>query len=126
MNIDFQELMNNAKEAAKNSYFKPRVIICVPSGVTEVEERAVIDAGNIWTIRDYEDQPGGVFKFDEFYKQIALSYGLGLRLDFSFFLLRFDLGMKAYNPAQGQERWPIIHPNWKRDRAFHFSVGYPF
>lgn len=91
-----------------------------------MELGAFIDAGNIWTIRDYEDQPGGVFKFDEFYKQIALSYGLGLRLDFSFFLLRFDLGMKAYNPAQGQERWPIIHPNWKRDRAFHFSVGYPF
>ena len=27
------------------SFFKPRVIICVPSGITEVEERAVIDAG---------------------------------------------------------------------------------
>ncbi len=26
-------------------FFKPRVIICVPSGITEVEERAVIDAG---------------------------------------------------------------------------------
>ena len=91
-----------------------------------IELGAFLDAGNIWTIHDYEDQPGGVFKFDEFYKQIALSYGLGLRLDFSFFLLRFDLGMKAYNPAQGQERWPVIHPNWKRDSAFHFSVGYPF
>lgn len=91
-----------------------------------IELGAFIDAGNIWTIRDYEDQPGGVFKFNEFYKQIAVSYGLGLRLDFTYFLLRFDLGMKAYNPAQNQEKWPLTSPNWSRDAAFHFSVGYPF
>ena len=30
-----------------------------------------VDAGNIWTIRDYATQPGGVFRFDRFYKQIA-------------------------------------------------------
>jgi outer membrane protein assembly factor BamA len=91
-----------------------------------IEMGAFIDAGNIWTIKDYEDQPGGVFKFNEFYKQIAASYGLGLRLDFDFFLLRFDVGMKAHNPAKGQEEWPLLHPQWKRDAAFHFSVGYPF
>ena len=91
-----------------------------------LELGAFIDAGNIWTIRDYEDQPGGVFKFNEFYKQIALAYGLGLRLDFTYFLLRFDLGMKVHNPARNQERWPIAHPNWSRDATFHFSVGYPF
>lgn len=91
-----------------------------------IELGAFIDAGNIWTIKDYEDQPGGVFKFNEFYKQIAASYGLGLRLDFDFFLLRFDVGMKAHNPALGQEEWPLFKPQWKRDAAFHFSVGYPF
>ena len=85
-----------------------------------------IDAGNIWTIRDYENQKGGVFKFNEFYKQIAAAYGIGLRLDFTYFLLRFDLGMKAHNPAEGQDPWPLIRPDWKRDSAFHFSVGYPF
>lgn len=87
---------------------------------------AFIDAGNIWTIQNYEDQPGGVFKINEFYKQIALSYGLGLRLDFGYFLLRGDIGMKAHNPASGQEPWPLLHPKWSRDSAFHFSVGYPF
>ena len=91
-----------------------------------IEGGLFIDAGNIWTIRDYETQPGGVFRFNSFYKEIALAYGAGIRLDFDFFLLRFDLGMKAYNPAQNQERWPLIHPNWKRDATFHFSVGYPF
>lgn len=87
---------------------------------------AFIDAGNIWTIRDYEDQPGGVFKINQFYKQIALAYGLGLRLDFTYFLLRFDVGMKAYNPADNQKSWPLLSPDWGRDGAFHFSVGYPF
>ncbi len=85
-----------------------------------------VDAGNIWTIRTYENQPGGVFKFDKFYKQIALAYGAGLRMDFTYFLLRFDLGMKAHNPAMNQEPWPLIHPRWGRDATFHFAVGYPF
>ena len=89
---------------------------------------AFIDAGNIWTIRDYANQPGGVFKFNKFYKQIAVAYRLGLRLDLDFFVLRFDGGMKAINPAyeSGKQRWPIIHPDFSRDFAFHFAVGYPF
>ncbi|GCB34448.1 translocation and assembly module lipoprotein TamL [Bacteroides faecalis] len=87
-----------------------------------------IDAGNIWTIRDYANQPGGVFKFNRFYKQIAMAYGLGLRLDLDFFILRFDGGMKAINPAYEtkKEHYPIIHPKFSRDFAFHFAVGYPF
>ena len=85
-----------------------------------------IDAGNIWTIHNYENQPDGMFHFNSFYKEIAMSYGAGIRLDFTYFLLRFDLGMKAYNPAQNQERWPLIHPKWGRDATFHFAVGYPF
>lgn len=87
-----------------------------------------IDAGNIWTIRDYANQPGGVFKFNKFYKQIAVAYGLGLRLDLDFFILRFDGGMKAINPAYEtkKEHYPIINPKFSRDFAFHFAVGYPF
>lgn len=89
---------------------------------------AFIDAGNIWTIREYENQPGGVFEFDKFYKQIAVAYGLGLRLDLDFFVFRFDGGMKAINPKykKAKERYPIIHPRFSRDFAFHFAVGYPF
>ena len=87
-----------------------------------------VDAGNIWTIRDYEEQPGGAFRFDSFYKQIAVSYGLGLRFDFDYFILRFDAGMKAVNPAyrNSKEHYPLIHPDFGRDFAFHFAVGYPF
>jgi outer membrane protein assembly factor BamA len=91
-----------------------------------IELGAFIDAGNIWTIHNYANQPGGFFKFNSFYKEIAAAYGLGIRLDFSYFLLRFDLGMKAHNPAMGQEPWPLLHPRWGRDSSFHFSIGYPF
>jgi outer membrane protein assembly factor BamA len=89
---------------------------------------AFVDAGNIWTIRDYDNQPGGVFKFNKFYKQIAVAYGLGLRMDFGFCILRFDFGMKAVNPEyeSGRNRYPIYHPDFGRDLAFHFAVGYPF
>lgn len=87
-----------------------------------------VDAGNIWTIRNYKDQPGGKFEIDKFYKQIAVAYGLGLRLDLDFFVLRFDGGMKALNPVyeKGKDRYPIIRPDFGRDFAFHFAVGYPF
>ena len=87
-----------------------------------------IDAGNIWTLRDYKDQPGGQFRFDTFWRQIAVSYGLGIRLNFNYFILRLDGGMKAIHPAYEDNRrhFPIIHPNFKRDFSFHFAVGMPF
>lgn len=86
-----------------------------------------IDAGNIWTLRNYEDQPGGQFHFKDFIQQLAVSYGLGFRFNFDYFILRFDFGMKAINPVyEGKEHYPIISPRLKRDLAFHFAVGLPF
>jgi len=84
-----------------------------------------LDAGNVWTIKDYSTQSGGQFKLDSFYKQIGLSYGTGLRYDFSFFILRFDMGIRLFDPVKaGAERWrfsPI-----SEDFAFHVGIGYPF
>lgn len=88
---------------------------------------AFIDAGNIWTIRKYEDQPDGEFRFDKFLEQIAASYGIGIRMDAGFFIIRLDAGMKAVNPAyRGKGHYPILHPDFGRDFAFHFAVGMPF
>ena len=89
---------------------------------------AFIDAGNIWTLREYKDQPGGQFRWSEFYKQIAASYGLGLRLNFDYFILRLDAGMKAVNPAyeSSREHYPLLRPRFSRDFTFHFAVGLPF
>ena len=94
----------------------------------KLDGAAYIDAGNIWTIRDYADQPGGQFRFDKFWRQIAVSYGLGVRLNFNYFILRLDAGMKAINPAYSDARhhYPIIHPRFGRDFAIHFAVGLPF
>lgn len=88
---------------------------------------AFVDAGNIWTIRQYKDQPGGEFRFDTFWQQIAVAYGIGLRMDANFFIVRFDAGMKAIDPAHtGRHRFPITHHDYDRDFAFHFAVGMPF
>ncbi len=88
---------------------------------------AFVDAGNIWNMKENSDQPGGVFKINKFYNQIAVAYGLGIRMDLDYLILRFDGGMKAINPMRiGKEKYPITRPDFGRDFAFHFAVGYPF
>ena len=88
---------------------------------------AFIDAGNIWNIREYEGQEEGTFRFNSFYKQLAVAYGLGIRFDLDYLIIRFDGGMKAVNPMEtGKNKYPFIRPNFNRDFAFHFAVGYPF
>ena len=95
-----------------------------------LELAAFLDAGNIWTIRDYKDQPGGVFLWDQFYKQIAWSYGVGVRFDLSILIFRVDFGVKLHDPSRIAEgkQWRTA-PNglgWKDDMTFHFAIGYPF
>lgn len=87
-----------------------------------------VDAGNNWVIDNNANTPaGGLFKFSEFYKQIALAYGMGLRLDLGFLLLRFDGGFKAFDPGQDAgKRWRFKGFNFGDDFAFHFAIGYPF
>lgn len=93
----------------------------------KIEGALFIDAGNIWTIRDYKEQPGGYFQFDKFYQQIGLSYGAGIRLNFSYFILRLDMGIKLYDPSYEKKkyRWRTSI-TWHDDVAIHFAVGYPF
>lgn len=90
------------------------------------EGAAFVDAGNIWTIKDYEDQPGGTFDAKTFYKQLAMAYGLGLRLDFSFFVLRCDVGSQLHDPAGETPRKRWRHPLNIHDMALHLAIGYPF
>jgi outer membrane protein assembly factor BamA len=94
----------------------------------KIDGALFVDAGNVWTFREYEEQPGGQFLIDEFWKQIAVAYGMGFRLNFGYFIIRLDGGMKAINPAydSGRLRYPVIHPNFSRDFQFHFAVGLPF
>jgi outer membrane protein assembly factor BamA len=92
-----------------------------------LELAAFIDAGNIWTLQD-EGQVGGQFNYENFYEQIALGYGIGIRLNFDYFVIRLDWGLKAYDPSLSDgEGWRFI-PGWNilKDTALHFAVGYPF
>ncbi len=86
------------------------------------------DAGNVWTLNnDLNDMSDpSVFRWKTFGESLAANWGLGLRLDFGFLLLRLDMGMKIHDPAR-EEKW--VNPKmWlKRDNyAIHFGVGYPF
>lgn len=96
-----------------------------------------VDAGNVWTIKAYEEQEGGEFslKNGKFLSEIAVNYGVGLRLDFDYFLIRFDLGVKLYDPRYDdpQERWALTKRyGGGRDHrldspfAIQFAIGYPF
>ena len=87
-----------------------------------------VDAGNIWTLRESGEGNSNesMFRWDTFGESIAANWGLGMRLDFGFLLVRFDMGMKIHDPAR-VEKWVTPDLWLKRDGfAFHFGVGYPF
>ncbi|WP_051697698.1 BamA/TamA family outer membrane protein [Prevotella sp. 10(H)] len=94
-----------------------------------LELGAFIDAGNIWTVKEYDKQEKGSLKVNRFYKEIAFAWGLGFRFDFDFVLIRLDCGWKAYDPSNdpNTKRWPIGQPyKIGKNTAWHIAVGYPF
>jgi hypothetical protein len=83
------------------------------------------DAGNIWNVWDNVQEPAAIFKGFESFSEIALGSGMGIRYDFTYFVLRLDMGFKTYNPAELQGQ------RWFRDYNFANSViqigiNYPF
>ena len=93
-----------------------------------MEGALFMDAGNIWAINYKDNREGAVFKFNEFYKQIAVGSGFGLRFDFTYFLFRLDLGMKMRDPslAAGRRFIPGSYTITKDHFNFSFAIGYPF
>lgn len=93
------------------------------------------DFGNIWTIENDNSRPGSQFEVDRFFREIALSGGLGLRFDFSFLVLRLDAGVKLYDPARPTERRFILSKDFyeapftaeaSEPVVFNIGIGYPF
>jgi outer membrane protein insertion porin family len=95
-----------------------------------------VDAGNIWLYNDpLDEQPGGAFDLQRFYRELAIGPGFGLRLDLSFFVLRFDLAAPIRQPylPEGQ-RWAWQDPEqgfgsraWRREKVvLNLALGYPF
>ena len=93
----------------------------------KVEGAVFVDAGNIWTLQEHDKEAEkSLFKWNTFGESIAANWGLGLRLNFGFLLVRVDMGMKIHDPAR-EQKW--VNPGqWlRRDNyALHFGVGYPF
>jgi outer membrane protein insertion porin family len=89
-----------------------------------------VDAGNVWSFSE-NDEPGSDFQWDRFYNEIAIGTGVGLRVDFSFLILRFDFAFKLYDPARDAgERWTINEWNLgtrsNYGPALNIGIGYPF
>ena len=85
-----------------------------------------MDAGNIWL--SYEDplKPNGKFKPDQFYKEIAVGSGFGLRYDFSFFILRLDAAVRLRDPEYAEnDRW-MFDKQPLKSPVLSFGIGYPF
>jgi hypothetical protein len=92
-----------------------------------------LDAGNSWMIGRDDARPGADFRYDRFYKEIAVGTGVGLRMDFDFLVIRLDLAIKALDPARQEgERWILDNIRFnkplgeKGQTVFNFGIGYPF
>ncbi|MDF1697035.1 MAG: BamA/TamA family outer membrane protein [Saprospiraceae bacterium] len=91
-----------------------------------------VDAGNVWLYSN-QNRPEGVFKFNNFYNEIAVGTGFGLRIDFDFFVLRFDTAFPLRNiNNNGNFTWVVndvnfFDSNWRSDNiVFNLGIGYPF
>lgn len=92
-----------------------------------------LDAGNSWMIGRDDARPGADFRYDRFYKEIAVGTGVGLRMDFDFLVIRLDLATKALDPARQEgQRWILDNIRFNRplgekgQTVFNFGIGYPF
>ena len=84
-----------------------------------------VDVGNIWNVLDNVDIPEYKFEGFQDLKELAVGSGFGLRYDFNFFVLRFDIGFKTHDPAQPEGN------RWFRDYNFsnavyNVGINYPF
>lgn len=91
------------------------------------------DAGNIWLINADENRPGGTFDFDTFYKEVAVGSGFGIRFDFDFVVIRFDLAFPLRKPELPPgDRWvfdkiALGSSAWRKDNLIlNVAIGYPF
>jgi len=85
-----------------------------------------IDAGNIWIWKSYNSNNDGVFYLNKFVDQMAIGSGVGIRFDFTFFVLRLDGAIQVKDPTQPiGDRWVLKSKNLN-DITYNFGIGYPF
>lgn len=86
-----------------------------------------IDAGNIWTVKQFSDSDISSLNGQKTFQSIALDWGTGVRVDLKFLILRLDTGFKLHDPSRIDNKW-LSPGEWHRKNgyAIHFGVGYPF
>lgn len=86
-----------------------------------------LDAGNVWLLQDDPARPDGLLKMKNFFDQLALGTGVGLRFDMSMLVVRADLGIAIHAPYKSEKRGYYNIEDFKKDGwAFHLAIGYPF
>ncbi|MDR1005801.1 MAG: BamA/TamA family outer membrane protein [Bacteroidales bacterium] len=90
-----------------------------------IEGGAFMDFGNVWLLRPQADLSGGAFSWD-FYKEIAVGIGVGLRFNLTILTLRLDAGWKLYDPAQDLSARFVLPKSVLKSPAFQFGINYPF
>ncbi|PRP68367.1 translocation and assembly module lipoprotein TamL [Nonlabens agnitus] len=83
------------------------------------------DIGNIWNVADSEEDPRAVFNEFQDLENLAIGSGFGVRYDFGFFVLRFDIGFKTYNPALSKDRRWFTEYNFANS-VLNVGINYPF
>ncbi len=95
-----------------------------------LEGAVFTDAGNVWAVKEDSNRPGAEFEAGTFYKSLAWDAGLGLRLNLTVFVIRFDFAIPLHDPRYIQsERWVIndFSSRWLYENInFNFGIGYPF
>jgi outer membrane protein assembly factor BamA len=87
---------------------------------------AFIDAGNVWLLKNDPSRPGGLFRFSNLGKELALGTGVGLRYDLDFLVVRFDLGIGIHAPYDTGKSGYYNMTSFGKSLGYHFAIGYPF
>ena len=96
-----------------------------------LEGALFVDAGNVW-LWDNQDKKTGEQFSSNFINELATGAGTGLRLNFNFFILRFDLALPLKKLEENNVNWVIndINPlssSWRRDNLLlNIAIGYLF
>ncbi len=113
-----------------------------------------VDAGNVWLFSQQtrenpdtgEQEPvagNSKFRLDSFYKELGIGTGFGLRFDFTFLVLRFDVGIKVYDPGRPVGQRFVLdeakffkpfatrtpegnYTNYREPVIYNIGIGYPF
>lgn len=91
-----------------------------------VETAAFIDAGNIWIRRPDAARPGAEFEYKNFFKEIAVGAGVGVRLNFNYFIFRLDFAQPIRFPSKIDNSYWVIDKMQLNKTNINFGIGYPF